>query len=459
MPAMARIAFPPGFTWGVATAAFQNEGSPFVDGASPSIWHEFCREPGRIRDGSTADPACDHYRRWREDIALMRELGLLAYRFSTAWNRIIPEPGKVNPAGLGFYDRLVDGLAAAGIEPWLTLFHWDTPAWLERIGGFTVRAAADHFGQFTEAVARRLGDRVKRWITVNEPLVYAGLGYGTGVYAPGRRNDLRGMHHAAHHLLVAHNRAADILRALVPGAKIGIAHHLRGAEPARASRAVDRAAAGFMDAATNRFGLDPLYRGAYPELVVRRARRYLPRTFEDDTAAARGTVDFLGINYYASDLFRWAPLQLYTRAKEWPDPRRPRNPLGWPMVPEGLHRMLARMRTEYGNPEVVVTENGYPAIEDAGKDPLDDPERISYLADHVAVVGRAIAEGSRCTGYFCWTLLDNFEWASGYGTRFGLVRVDFPTQQRQWRASARWFRDLAAANALDPDRTPAGTPA
>jgi beta-glucosidase len=443
-----RIAFPPGFIWGAATSAFQAEGSPLADGAGPSIWHEFCRAPGRIRDGSTADVACDHYRRWRDDIALMREMGLRAYRFSTAWNRVFPEPGRFNPAGLAFYDRLVDGLLAQGIEPWLTLFHWETPAWLERLGGFTIRTAADHFERFAEAAARALGDRVKHWITVNEPLVYASLGYGTGEYAPGRRGDLRGVHRASHHLLVAHNRAAAAVRAHSPAARIGIAHHLRWADPADASRAADREAAGFMDAATNRFSVDPLFFGAYPEVIVARGGRFLPRGFEEDAAAAKGTIDFLGVNYYASDRFRWAPLKPYTRAKERHDPGRPRNPLGWPIAPDGLRRLLARFRDEYGNPEVVITENGYPTVEEAGGDGVDDPERIAYLADHVAVVGRAAAEGCRCTGYFCWTLMDNFEWSNGYRARFGLVRVDFATQERRWRASARWYRDLAAANAV-----------
>ncbi len=361
----------------------------------------------------------------------------------------VARAGRLNPAGLAFYDRLVDGLLEAGIEPWVTLFHWETPSWLERLGGFTVRAAADHFASFAEAVARTLGDRVKRWITVNEPTVYASLGYGIGEYAPGRRNDLRGMHRAAHHLLVAHNRAASVLRALVPGAGIGIAHHLRGADPADASRWGDRAAAGFMDAATNRFSVDPLFRGAYPEAIVRRGGRFLPRRFEDDAADAKGTFDFLGVNYYASDRFRWSPLTIYTRAKEHVDPAVPQNPLGWPMLPAGLHRFLVRLRDEYGNPEVVITENGYPTIEQSGQDPLDDPERIAYLRDHIVAVGSAIAGGCRCTGYFCWTLTDNFEWANGYRARFGLVHVDFATQERRWKASARWYRDLAAANALD----------
>jgi beta-glucosidase len=450
---MPRIAFPRGFTWGAASSAYQVEGSPLADGAGPSLWHEFCRRPGRIRDGSSGEVACDHYRRWREDVSLMRDLGLGGYRFSTAWNRVFPEPGRLNPAGLAFYDRLVDGLLAAGIEPWLTLFHWETPAWLERLGGFTVRAAADHFERFAEAVARALGDRVKRWITLNEPMVYASLGYGLGEYAPGRHNDLRGMHRATHHLLVAHNRAAAVLHALVPDGRVGVANHLRWIDPADPSRAGDRNAAAFMDAGINRFYTDPYFLGAYPEAIVRRGGRWLPRGFEDDVAAAKGTLDFLGVNYYASDLYRRAPLQIYTRATVSPDPAAPCNPLGWPILPAGLGRHLARLRDEYGNPEVVITENGYPTIEKRGTDPLDDPGRTAYLSDHVATVGSAIGAGCRCTGYFCWSLMDNWEWTSGFLARFGLVRVDFATQERQWRASARWYRDLIAANALS---APAG---
>lgn len=448
---MARIAFPPGFAWGAATSAYQIEGSPLADGAGPSLWHEFCRQPGRIRDRSNGEPACDHYRRWRDDIALMRELGLRAYRFSTAWNRVYPEPGRLNPAGLAFYDRLVDGLLAAGIEPWLTLFHWETPAWLERLGGFRVREAAAHFERFAEAVARTVGDRVVRWITVNEAVTYAAWGYVVGEYAPGRRWDVPGMVRISHNLLVAHNRAAAVLRALVPAALVGIAPHLRWIEPADASRAGDRTAAAFMDAVVNRFYVDPYFHGAYPAAIARWARRWLPRGFEADTAAAKGTLDFLGVNYYSGDRYRAAPLVPFAHAKEHADPAVPRNPLGWPIVPDGFRRLLARVRDDYGCPEVVITENGYPTIEDGERDPLDDPDRIAYLRDHLAVVGASIAEGCRCTGYFCWTLMDNFEWSNGYRARFGLVRVDFATQQRQWRSSARWYRDLIAANALDAD--------
>ncbi len=443
------LTFPAGFAWGAATSAYQIEGSPLADGAGPSLWHEFCRRPGKVSDGTTGDTACDHYRRWRDDVALMRDLGLRAYRFSTAWNRVFPEPGRINPAGLSFYDRLVDGLLSAGIEPWLTLFHWETPAWLERLGGFRVRAAADHFERFAEAVARALGDRVKRWITVNEPMVYATLGYLFGEYAPGRRWDLRGMLRAAHHLLVAHNRAAAALKSLVPGAKIGVAHHLRWMGPADPSRPGDRAAAGLIDAVANRFFVDPYYRGAYPREVLRRSRRFLPRNFEKDAAAAKGTLDFIGVNYYARGCWRRATLVPFVHAKEWADPAVPRNPLGWENCPDGLSRHLARLREEYGNPEVAITENGYPTIEEPGRDPLDDPDRIAYLRDHVAEVGRAIRDGSRCTGFFCWTLMDNFEWSNGLAARFGLVRVDFATQERRPRASARWFRDLAASNAIE----------
>jgi beta-glucosidase len=297
-------------------------------------------------------------------------------------------------------------------------------------------------------MARALGDRVKRWITVNEPLVYATWGYVVGEYAPGRRWDLHGTFRAAHHLLVAHNRAAAVLKSLVPGAKVGIAHHLRWMDPADPSRPRDRATAGRMDSMANRFFVDPYYLGVYPEEVLRRSRRFLPPGFETDAAAAKGTLDFLGVNYYARDRYRWAPLVPFAHAKEWADPAAPHNPLGWEICPDGLTRHLARLRDEYGNPEVAITENGYPTIEEPGRDPLDDPDRIAYLRDHVAAVGRAIADGSRCTGFFCWTLMDNFEWSNGLAARFGLVHVDFETQERRPRASARWYRDVAAANAV-----------
>jgi len=284
--------------------------------------------------------------------------------------------------------------------------------------------------------------------------VYATLGYAIGEYSPGHRRDLRGMYRASHHLMLAHTRAASVLRALVPGCRVGIAHHLRWIDPADPSSSRDRATSDFMDTALSRFYMDPYFHGAYPEEIVRRSRRWLPRGFESDLAGAKGTLDFVGVNYYARDRYRWAPLQPYVHAKEYLDPAAPRNPIQWEIFPAGLHRHLARLRDEYGNPEVVVTENGFPTLEEPGRDPLDDPDRIAYLRDHVAVVGRAIVDGCRCTGYFHWSFTDNFEWTQGYAVRFGLLRVDYATQERLWRRSACWYRDLARTNAIELDDPP-----
>jgi beta-glucosidase len=445
----ARIAFPPGFTWGAASSAYQVEGSPLADGASPSNWHEFSHRPGRIRDGSTGDVACDHYRRWPADVALMRDLGIRAYRFSVSWPRVVPEPGRPNPAGLAFYDRLVDALLAAGIEPWVTLFHWDTPIWLERRGGFTARESVDQFAFYVETVLRALGNRVRHWITLNEPLNYSALGYVMGVFPPGRHRDLRGNYHVSHHLVLSHGRALEAIRGLAPLAYAGIALSQVWISPRDPGRPGDRAAADFMDGVYNRFFLDAVTRGVYPADVVSRAGRFLPRGFERDIGAPARPTDFIGVNYYTRDVYRRAPLSPYTRARLSVDPAAPRNAVGWEIWPEGMSRCLARLRDEYGNPEVVITENGYPTIEKGGTDPLDDPDRIAYLRNHIAAVGKAIADGCPCTGYFHWSLTDNFEWAYGCAVRFGLVRVDYPTQERQPRASARWYRDLIAANALE----------
>lgn len=447
---MLRITFPRDFTWGAATSSYQIEGSPLADGASPSIWHEFSHQNGRIIDGGNGDLACDHYRRWPEDIRQMRELGLAAYRFSVAWPRIVSEPGKVNAAGLDFYKRLVDGLLESGIEPWITLFHWETPAWLERLGGFTTRESVGHFAFHVETVLRALGDRVGHWITENEPSNYAALGYAIGVFPPGRSRDLPGMYHAAHHLLLAHGRALEAIRAVSPHAQAGIALGTVWIAPRNPRSRLDRAAARFMDGVYTRFYLDAVLRGTYPADVLREAARFLPRGFEKDLPGIAQTPDFLGLNYYNQETFRWAPLQPYIRARKVQDARAPRSPL-WEIFPPGLYLHMARLRDQYTNPPVVITENGFPTIETAGRDPLDDPERVGYLRDHVALVGRAIEDGCKCLGYFHWTLMDNFEWQHGFTVRFGLLRTDFGSQKRQWRTSARWYRDLLSARALEVD--------
>jgi beta-glucosidase len=450
---MARIEFPPGFLWGAATAAYQVEGSPLADGACPSNWHRFSLRRGKIADGTTGDTACDHYRRFPDDIRLMRELGLMAYRFSIAWSRVFPEPGRVNSRGLDFYKRLVDGLLAAGITPLATVFHWDIPAWLEDRGGFTSPDSAEALAEHGATLFRALGDRLKLWVTLNEPLEYAGLGYVVGAFPPGRRNDLGSMFRVSHHLLRGHAQLVAAFRGLVPGGKIGITLSQNWISPRNGNDTRDRRAAALMDAAYNRAYLDPVLLGRYPELVARRFGRFFPKGFEEQAAGLKVPIDFLGINYYQRTRYAWAPLALYTRAREYRDPSAPRSAM-WEIYPAGLYRFLVRLRDEYGNPPCMVTENGFPLPEIPGRDPLDDGERIAYLSDHVAMVGKAIQDGVDCRGYFHWTLMDNFEWAYGTSMRFGLARTDFATQRRQWRKSASWYAALIRANALEAERVP-----
>jgi beta-glucosidase len=438
---MDELKFPSGFLWGAATASYQIEGHPLADGACPSVWHEFSHRPGKVQGGHHGDLACDHYRRWPDDIRHMRELGLAAYRFSVSWPRIVPRPGEVNPAGLDYYRRLVDGLLEAGIRPFLTLFHWDTPLWLERMGGFARRESVEHLAEYGAVLFRALGDRVKDWITVNEPMVYAVYGYVLGRHAPGYRNRVRASFAAGHHLLLGHGRLAAACRQLVPGGRVGIAQAQLWVTPARPADARDREAAGTMDAVLNRMYLDPVLKGAYPERILRRFGRWLPQGFERDLADIRAPIDFIGVNYYTAVSYRYAPFTLYTRAREVPTPGARRSAM-WEIRPEGLYRTLMRLAQEYGNPACLITENGYPLPETPGRDSLEDAERIEYLQEHLRQARRAMQDGVDLRGYFVWSLMDNFEWHLGYDMRFGLIRVDFDTQERTWRRSAGWYRDL-----------------
>ena len=443
------------FAWGAATAAYQIEGSPLADGAGESIWHDFAHRRGTTRNRDTGDVACDHYRRYREDVEEMARLGLQAYRFSVAWPRVIPEEGRINPKGLDFYDHLVDSLLDKGITPFCTLFHWDTPLWLERRGGFVRPQAVEALCSYGRVLCERLGDRVKHWITVNEPMVYATHGYLFGRYAPGQRWRLGRMFAAAHHLLLGHCRLVPLVRQAVPGAAVGIAQHQLWIQPRGTG---DLRAADLADQFINRFYMDPLFAGEYPPEIVRRLGRFLPRGYERDLEEMRQPGDFVGLNYYQLRSYRRCPWVPFVQARQVPTPGAPRNDLGWEVDPEGLYRLLGRMKEEYGNPRVHVTENGCPTVEggagsDArgtdtpGEGPLEDPERIAYLDGHIRAVARARQEGVRVEGYFVWSLMDNFEWAEGYRARFGLLRVDFATQVRSWRASARWYRDRIRAGA------------
>ncbi|HXF57022.1 MAG TPA: GH1 family beta-glucosidase [Actinomycetota bacterium] len=447
--------FPEGFLWGAATSAYQVEGAAAADGRGPSIWDVFCRQPGRVRNGDTGDVACDHYRRYREDLDLMAELGLRAYRFSVAWPRVLPEgTGKVNPAGLDFYRRLVEGLVERGMVPVATLYHWDLPQALQDRGGWATREAVRWFADYASAVASALGDLVPYWVTQNEPWVAAFLGHATGLHAPGVR-DWDTALAVAHHLLLSHAAAARAIRERHPEARVGVALDLHHLEPAT-ERPEDVAAAARMDGFRNRWFLDPLLLGRYPEDLTTRYRdRGLDRSWlrPGDLQELRGSLDFLGVNYYAMTVVRDAPGEGPLELAAVP-PEGPVTAMGWRVAPEGLHRLLVRLARDYPPLPILITENGA-AYDDALADGevLDD-ERVRYLASHVAAAGAALADGVDLRGYFVWSFLDNFEWTEGYSKRFGLVYVDYETQWRVPKRSASWYRDLIGSSrgAVDPAR-------
>ncbi len=445
--------FPPDFLWGAATSAYQIEGSPLADGAGPSIWHRFSHTPGRTVGGQTGDVACDHYRRMPEDVAMMADLGLQAYRFSVAWGRVLPEgTGRVNEAGLDFYDRLVDRLAEAGIEPMLTLYHWDLPAALDDRGGWLNRDVADWFADYARAVARRLGDRVDRWITLNEPWVTMDGGYVRGGLAPGHRVFEEGAL-AAHHQLLAHAGGTAALRAEDAG-EVGIAINLEPKVPAT-SRPEDVAAAARAEAYMNRIFLDPIVHGRYPER--------LPEVFGDawpafppaDLAEIQTETDFFGINYYTRAVCVDDPDDPPERARRVRQPRHPYTEMDWEVYAPAFRDLLVWVHDEYGDVPLYVTENGA-----ATADPpqpiggeVVDPLRQAYLHDHIRAVREAMERGVDVRGYFAWSLMDNYEWAQGYAKRFGLIHVDFETQERTPKASAAFYRDVIESNgdAVGPD--------
>ena len=432
--------FPDGFLWGAGTAAYQIEGAAFEDGRGVSVWDRFCDVDGKVRNGDNGSVACDFYHRYRDDIALMSDLGIDAFRFSIAWPRVIPEgTGRVNTAGLDFYDRLVDALLGSGITPFVTLYHWDLPQPLEEAGGWPVRQTVDAFVAFTAAVAARLGDRVHHWITVNEPWVASWLGYGLGVHAPGRESE-RDALAAAHHLMLAHGRAVGVLRELAPAAEVGITLDLEYVEPVTAS-AADGAAATRFDGYRNRWFLDAVHRGAYPDDMLEVYGDVLPEILDGDLRTMSAPTDFLGVNYYRRTRVSAAanggpPVPITPSGVEHTD-------MGWEVYPDGLHALLRRVHDEYGPSLIYVTENGASYTDVRRHDgTVRDPERIGYLERHVGAVGQAIGDGVPVQGYFVWSLLDNFEWAHGYSRRFGIVFVDYATLERVPKASYQWYRDV-----------------
>ena len=440
------MAFPDGFLWGAATAAYQIEGSPLADGAGASIWHRFCHTPGLVHGGDTGDVACDHYRRWPEDIALMRRLGLQSYRFSIAWGRVLPQgTGTVNSAGLDFYERLVDQLLEAGIAPNATLYHWDLPAALDDRGGWLNRDSADWFAEYADLVFRRLDGRVKMWTTLNEPWVVMDGGYLSGALAPGHRN-LFEAPIVAHNLLRAHGKAVQAYRA--SGAhRIGLVVNLEPKYPA-SDAPQDRAATRRAHAYMNRHFMDPVFRGRYDAVLVRMFGAAWPAFPASDLDLIRTPIDFLGINYYTRNVVR-------DDAGRFPLPvERPvqrgatYTETGWEVFPQGLLDTLNWVRTRYGNPPVYITENGAafddPPVAQGGA--VHDALRTDYLRQHLRVLHRAIAEGCDLRGYYAWSLLDNLEWAHGYSKRFGLVHVDYRNQRRTLKDSGAWYARVIASN-------------
>jgi beta-glucosidase len=432
-------AFPAAFVWGAASAAYQIEGAARTEGRGESVWDRFCATPGKVRNGDDGAVAIDFYHRYREDIELMRELGIDAFRFSVAWPRVLPGgTGAVNASGLDFYDRLVDALLEAGIRPFPTLYHWDLPQALEDAGGWPERATAEAFADYAAVVVDRLGDRVDAWVTQNEPWVISWLGYGLGVHAPGRASE-RDALAAAHHVLLAHGRALEVIRGLAPRAEVGVTVDLEYVEPASES-AADLEAAVLFDGYRNRWFLDPLFRGEYPADLVAWFGEDVPDVRDGDLDAISAPVDFLGLNYYQRTHVEAGPGGRPVAVRV---PGAERTDMGWEVYPAGLHELLVRVHRDYGPRRVFVTENGaaYDDVRD-GDGAVRDPERIGYLSRHTEAVAAALADGVPVAGYFVWSLHDNFEWAHGYAKRFGLVFVDYPTLERVPKDSFRWYREL-----------------
>jgi beta-glucosidase len=433
--------FPSDFIWGAATASYQIEGAAHEDGRGESVWDRFCATPGKVRAGDRGDVACDFYHRYRDDVRLMKELGLDAFRFSVAWPRVLPQGrGEVNQAGLDFYDGLVDELLANDIEPFVTLFHWDTPQALEDVGGWRERATAEAFAEYAEVVAGRLGDRVRHWITHNEPWVYAWIGNAWGMHAPGRTNQADAVA-TAHHLLLSHGWAVDAIRRGASDARVGITLNLAQVYPAT-DTPEDEAAAYRRDGEDNRWFLDPIFRGSYPADLLERNELVAPHLRDGDLEAASVPLEFLGINNYS----RFIVAAGADGPKTVGNPDAQHTDMGWEVYPDGLHDVLVRVARDYEPAAIYITENGaaFPDVR-VHDGAVHDVERTAYLDSYIGAVGRAIAGGAPVKGYFVWSLLDNFEWSFGYSKRFGIVYIDYPTLERVPKDSFYWYRDLLAS--------------
>jgi beta-glucosidase len=445
---MTNSELPEGFLFGAATSAYQIEGAWNEDGKGESIWDRFAHTPGTIEDGTTGDVACDHVHRMHEDVGLMADLGLDAYRFSISWPRVLPTGiGTVNEAGWAFYDRLVDALLEKGIEPFPTLYHWDLPQAIQDAGGWAARTTADAFSEYAAIVSRRLGDRVKHWITLNEPFVSATIGYHEGRHAPGHRSEREALA-ATHHLLLAHGRSVPILREHVPSGSVGITLVL-GVAHAASDSEPDRKAAAMFDAALNRTYLDPLSGRGYPAEVPH--DRAVLESFirADDLEQIASPIDFLGVDYYTRHVARSDAVPEEENAPRTVTVGEEKTDMGWEVYPDGLFEVFDRLGKDYDFPAYYITENGaaYPDVVDAdGR--VQDAERIAYLRRHLQQLPRIVDGGIPLRGYFAWSLMDNFEWSCGLTKRFGLVYVDFETGRRIPKASFAWYKEAIAKRAV-----------
>jgi beta-glucosidase len=443
LPDLRRSEFPAAFRWGCSTSSYQIEGATHEGGRGESIWDRFCAQSGTIRDRSNGAVACDHYHRWEEDLDLAQRLGVNAYRFSIAWPRIFPQGigAKPNAEGLAFYSRLVDGMLERGLQPWATLYHWDLPQALQDKGGWINRHTLGAFNDYVRAVGHALGDRVKHWITHNEPWCTAFLGHHEGIHAPGLR-DFRAALQVCHHLMVSHGQATWALRSAVPDAQVGITLSLHPIQAASSSPA-DQAAALRHDGLRNRWFLDPLFGRGYPADVLAELGADAPRIEAGDLEAIAEPTDFLGINYYFPEVVADAPGGAGLRTRVVEQAGVARTGFGWPIAPQGMVDLLTRVQRDYAPKHVYLTENGACFDDIVGPDGrIEDAQRRSYLARHIEAARQLVRAGVPLEGYFAWSLLDNFEWAEGYTRRFGLTHVDYATQRRTLKASGQWYQSL-----------------
>lgn len=443
--------FPSGFVWGVATSAYQIEGAHDADGRSFSIWDSFSRKPGAVADGDTGDRACEHYYRYPEDVKLMAELGIRHYRFSVSWPRIHPAEGQTSREGLAFYRSLLDELKRHGIEPLVTIYHWDLPQWIEDEGGWANRRTVERFERFADVLFREFGADVPKWITINEPWCAAMLGYGTGEHAPGK-TDWGEAIRASHHLLLAHGKVVRAYRKLGLKGEIGITLNLDSNEPLTDAEE-DRKAQVRHDGYMNRWFLDPIFKGGYPEDMMEWYRPWVGE-FDfiepGDLETIREPGDFFGINYYNRNLVKAGDRQLLLKVDYEVPPDSEVTDMGWEVHPESLYRLLVRLRDDYTSLPIYVTENGAAAADKLEDGAVRDEPRIRYVKAHLEQCLRFAREGGRLAGYYLWSFLDNFEWAWGYAKRFGAVYVDYETLERTPKDSAIWYGKVARSGVLPP---------